>query len=113
MRERRSVKKLKEAIEKARTKGKKANAYYELALFHDNNSRESEAVPLYQKAIKFGLAKERKVKALAWLASSFYKTGNYKKALVNLERARRINIDGKVVSFLARLRKRIRKKTQL
>ncbi len=110
MRKRRSLKQLRANIKKARTKSEEANAWYELALFYDNNSRERETISFYQKAIELGLEKGKKAEALAWLASSFYKTGRYEKALASLNRSLRINNEEKIISFLARLKKRILKK---
>jgi tetratricopeptide (TPR) repeat protein len=104
---RRNRTKLEEAIEKAKTSHAKALAYYRLGLFHDNNSREAEAIPNYEKALKLGLDNKLKAEALAWLASSFYKTGQLKKALASLKLSRRLTKNKKLQDFLNSLRQRI------
>ncbi|MEK7188855.1 MAG: hypothetical protein AAB685_03320 [Patescibacteria group bacterium] len=62
---RRSLKKFKEAIKEAKSKKAKTLVY----------SREALAIPNYEKAIELGLDRKTKSMALAWLASSLYKTG--------------------------------------
>src|SRR5208337_4593922 len=44
---RRSRTALEDAVERAASAQKKAIALYQLAVFHDNNARESVAIPLY------------------------------------------------------------------
>ena len=105
---RRNIKKLEANIKNAKNKIEKALAYYNLGLFHDNNARESEAIPNYLLALKFGLNKNLKSKALAWLASSFYKIGKPKEALKKLKESKKI-ADIKLGKFLIGLEKRIQK----
>lgn len=104
---RRSGKKLEEAIRIAATQKQKALAYYNLALFHDNNSRELEAIPFYKEAIKLGLDKETEARALAWLASSLYKTGKLKEAVQVIEKSLVIAKEESLISFLKGLRTRV------
>jgi tetratricopeptide (TPR) repeat protein len=87
---RRSRAALKDAVERATSSGERAIALYQLALFHDNNSREAKAIPLYEKALAIGMPTNLKAQALAWLASSLYKTGDPKRAMMQIRRARRI-----------------------
>jgi hypothetical protein len=103
---RRSEKHLRENIKCAKTGKVKARAYYELGLFHDNNAREAEAVPRYRQALRLGLDKKRKSRALAWLASSLWKAGKPKEALLALQRSER-TADKRLKKFLADLKKRI------
>lgn len=88
MRKRRSLAVLLRAVEEAGTDDSRALAHFELALFHDNNGREAEAVPHYEAAISLGLDKKRDAEALAWLASSLYKTGRPQEAIQRLTQAR-------------------------
>jgi len=78
---RRSRAALEDAVDRAASARARAIALYQLALFHDNNSRESIAIPLYEKALRTGLRLDLKAQALAWLASSLYKTGRPQHAL--------------------------------
>ena len=75
MRKRRSLATLLKAVEEAGTGDSRALAHFELALFHDNNGRELEAVPQYEAAISIGLDKKKNVATLTSLASSLNKTG--------------------------------------
>jgi tetratricopeptide (TPR) repeat protein len=106
---RRDRKKLEETVERAKTPHDKALAYYKLGLFHDNNAREAEAIPNYNKAIKLGLDRETNAKALAWLASSLYKTDEPQKALGKLKQSFSLTADPKLKQFLIGLKKRIKK----
>lgn len=106
--ERRNRKRLELAIEEAANKKERVIAYYNLGLFHDNNSRESEAIPNYRLALKFGLSGKMKSQALTWLASSLYKTGKRKEALKVCLKAQKI-ADKKLQKFLLGLHKRIEK----
>ncbi len=109
---RRNKKKLEEAVAKAKSSNAQAIAFYNLALFHDNNSREVEAIPNYEKALKLGLPDNTKTEALAWLASSLYKTGQPKKALQKIQASRQDTNDKKLVAFLNGLEKRVKGKTK-
>jgi tetratricopeptide repeat protein len=80
-RTRRSRTALEAAVDQATSARKKAIALYQLGLFHDNNARESVAIPLYERALRAGLENALKAQALAWLASSLYKTGGLRRAL--------------------------------
>ncbi len=103
---RRTRQALEANLEKAKTKPAKAIASYELGLFHDNNSRESEAIPYYRQALRLGLDAGLRVKALAWLASSLYKTGQPEEAQRCVAQAMRI-ADGELLKSLKRLQKEI------
>ena len=96
----------KKKCDKAFQYFEQALAYYKLGLFHDNNTRESEAIPNYEMALKLGLERNLKSKALVWLASSLYKTGKPKEALKRTRQSMEIaNKDLQV--FLVGLEKRI------
>lgn len=103
----RTRKQLEIGIQKAKNGKEKAIAYYNLGLFHDNNGREAEAIPNYLQAIKFKLEKDLKSKALAWLASSLYKTGKPKEALKKIKQSMEIADKG-LQNFLIGLEKRIK-----
>ena len=109
MKKRRSLATLLRALEEAGADDSRALAHFELALFHDNNSREAEAVPHYEAAIGLGLDKKRNAEALAWLASSLYKTGRPQDALRRLTQARAVALDAKLGRFLDGLERRIRR----
>ena len=98
---------LEDAVDRAESARSKAIALYRLALFHDNNSRESVAIPLYESAIKNGLPLPLKAKALAWLASSFYKTGRPQHALTRMRQSREIAKSRELRRFLDGLEARI------
>ena len=109
MRKRRSFATLHRRVEEAGTDGIRAVAHFELAVFHDNNGREAEAVPHYEVAIHLGLDEKRHAEALAWLASSLHKTGRPQDALGQLAQARALARDAPLRRFLVRLERRIRK----
>jgi len=106
---RRSLKELQGAVESATSRKKKALALYELALFHDNNSREAAAIPFYQMAIRFGLDRKHEAMARAWLASSLYKTGRSREAQKQISVASKLVQHPQLKKFLAGLSKRIEK----
>ena len=85
----------------------RAEAHFQLALFHDNNSREAQAIPHYRRALRLGLAGESKAQALVWLASSLHKTGKSKAAFRYLDLAFRLTDDAALLKFLEGLRGRI------
>jgi hypothetical protein len=85
----------------------RARACYALALFHDNNSREGEAVPLYREALSLGLPAPLRAEALAWLASSLLKTGAPQAAERCAIDARGLAGDPALLAFLDRLDRRI------
>jgi hypothetical protein len=87
--------------------GARALACYELALFHDNNSREAEAIPLYREAIALGLPSARRAEALAWLASSLMKTGSPDEARQRAMEARALTSDAALQLFLEGLHRRL------
>lgn len=105
----RSKKQLEQAIQRAKNTRGKAIAYYELGLFHDNNARETEAIPNYLKALELGLNSEMKARALAWLASSLYKTGKSKEAFRRCLESQGITRNRKLQKFLKGLGRRIGK----
>ncbi len=109
MKKRRSLAALLRAVEKAGGDDSRALAHFELAVFHDNNSREAEAVPHYEAAIGLGLDKKRNAEALAWLASSLYKTGRPHDAMGRLRQARGEARDAKLSRFLDGIEGRIRR----
>ena len=104
----RNKKQLEKKIEEAKSRKEKALAFYNLGLFHDNNARETEAIPNYLRAIKLGLEKGLRMKALAWLASSLYKTGKPEEALKRVAELIKI-ADKELFMFLTGLEKRIQK----
>ena len=104
---RRSLKELQRAVESATGRSKKAQALYELALFHDNNSREAEAVPIYQRAIRLGLDRSHEAMARAWLASSLYKTSRPREALKQISSALKLAQRASLRNFLLRLKEKI------
>ena len=84
-------------------------AYYQLALFHDNNTREAEAIPNYKRALRLGLSGETRAQAFAWLASSFHKTGRPRRAMNSLAQSRAATRDAALKKFLDDLERRIRR----
>ena len=106
---RRSKDQLQEAIRRAKNNRARAIAHYNLALFHDNNARETEAIPHYLTALHLGLTKEMKSHALAWLASSLYKIGKPQEALQKARQAGRI-ANQSLQKFLLGLERRIQTK---
>ncbi|HEX3700345.1 MAG TPA: tetratricopeptide repeat protein [Phenylobacterium sp.] len=104
---RRSRASLEAALAAAPDAGARAQACYELALFHDNNSREAEAIPLYRQAIALGLPTARRAEALAWLASSLVKTGSPDEARQRAMEARELTSDAALRLFLEGLQRRI------
>jgi len=100
---------LETAIHQAASNEAKALAYYNLGLFHDNNSRESEAIPTYKQAIEYGLDVHMRAQGLAWLASSLYKTDNLRAALERIAEAKTVSESAGLDKFLARLEKRVRR----
>ena len=109
MKTRRSLANLLRAVERAGADDSRARVHFELAVFHDNNGREAEAVPQYEAAIGLGLDKRRNAEALAWLASSLYKTGRPHDAMRRLTQARAVALDAKLGRFLDGLERRIRR----
>jgi len=106
---RRNKKTLEKNISAVKSRKAKAIANYKLALFHDNNNREKEAIPLYKTSISLGLTKDTKAEALAWLSSSLYKTNQPKEAIKRLRQAQQLTKNKKLVKFLSGLEKRIEK----
>ncbi len=100
---------LERAVADARTHRAKALAHFHLALFHDNNARERDAIPHYEAALKLGLASSRRAEALAWLASSLYKTGQPQAALKKIGALRSRAPDAKLRMFLEGLERRVRR----
>ncbi|MEX1111897.1 MAG: tetratricopeptide repeat protein [Candidatus Andersenbacteria bacterium] len=105
---RRNRKQLEARVAEAKTQKDKARTYYELALFHDNNSREKEAIPYYRKAIALGLDQKTKGEAYAWLASSLYKANQTRNSLKYIKLSRDIAQSKKLNKFLDGLEKRIK-----
>jgi len=110
---RRSRTALEDAVERATSARKKAIALYQLAVFHDNNARESVAIPLYERALRAGLDPAMKAHTLGWLASSLYKTGKPTRALLCVRQARVIAKDRELSRFLEGLEARINRLNNL
>jgi tetratricopeptide (TPR) repeat protein len=106
---RRSRRALEAELAGASTKAEEAQAHYALALFHDNNSREAEAIPHYRRALELGLPAKVASAAWAWLASSLWKTGSPGAALDALAQSRSHADDPKLLEFIGRLERRIRR----
>jgi tetratricopeptide (TPR) repeat protein len=106
---RRSRRRLEADLASARSDADRARAHYALALFHDNNSREAEAIPHYRRALALGLPTETASAAWAWLASSLWKSGAPEPALEAIARTRQETKSPQLAAFLARLERRIRK----
>ena len=85
-------------------------ALYRLAVFHDNNGREGEAIPHYRRALALGLDGETKVRAVAWLASSLYKNGRLGASMRYTEEALSMRCPADLRGFLLGLQKRVRRK---
>ena len=100
---------LEHAIADARTRRAKALAHFQLALFHDNNSRERDAIPHYEAALGLGLDSSVRADALAWLASSLYKTGRPRIALAKIAESRSFTRDSSLRTFLDGLERRVRR----
>jgi tetratricopeptide (TPR) repeat protein len=105
---RRSVADLERRLEAARSKSERAQANFELALFHDNNNREAKAIPYYESALNLGLEGQQKTECLAWLGSSLFKTGRRQEALDRLRESQRATQSSELIAFLHRLERRIR-----
>ena len=97
---------LEQAIASAQTDAERGRAHFNLAIFHDNNCRETEAIPHYQEALRLGIEQELVVEALAWLASSLHKTGRSKEALERIEQSFALGPPTQLAQFLAGLRRR-------
>ena len=106
-RKRRSLVSLTAALDQATTKKAKARAHYDLALFHDNNGREAQAIPHYRKALALGISPVVKAEAFAWLASSLFKTGSHTEAASSAHQALGLTQDLSLRRFLVRLLRRI------
>jgi hypothetical protein len=98
---------LERSIQDAHTNADRAQAYYNLGVFHDNNSRELAAIPNYEAALSLGLDAETRAKCLAWLASSLYKTGRPTEAMTRALEAGRVSSDADLSRFIAGLKRRI------
>jgi hypothetical protein len=105
---RRSRAALEKRIGEANPGMDKANAHFDLAVFHDNNSREAEAIPHYEAALTLGIEGEARARCLAWLASSLSKTSRPAAALQRLEESREVASDAELRRFLNGLERRLR-----
>ena len=103
---RRSKAALEQNIDSARTDAERSSAHFALALFHDNNSREREAIPHYEEALRLGLQEPDRSEALAWLASSLYKTRRPAESLTRIAEAQ-VSAGPGLRSFLTGLEKRV------
>lgn len=106
-RKRRNLASLTATLEKATTQGEKAQAHYRLALFHDNNGREAQAIPHYRRALALDIDPAVVPETLAWLASSLQKTGHPTEASARANQALRLTRDPSLRGFLVRLLRRI------
>ena len=106
-RKRRSLVLLTAALDQATTKKAKARTHYDLALFHDNNGREAQAIPHYRKALALGIDPDIETQAFAWLASSLFKTGRRTEASLSARQALSLTDDPSLRRFLVRLLRRI------
>ena len=104
---RRSVKRLLHALNTSKNDGNRALACCNLALFHGKNSREAEAIPLYEETLRLGLEGETGAQAMAWLASSLFETGQPPESLVRLAESSRLTTDISLERFLVGLKARI------
>jgi hypothetical protein len=95
----------------APNKRDRAIAYYRLGVFHDNNDRELEAIGCYEAAIELGVNAATKARALAWLASSLFKTGRTLEAWQRSQQALRMARDVELRSFILGLQRRIQRAT--
>lgn len=104
---RRSLSSLTKALDHATTKNERSRAHYDLALFHDNNGREAQAIPHYETAIALGIDHPVETEAHAWLASSLYKTGRHTEASKRARQALGFTEDPSLRRFLVRLLRRV------
>ncbi len=104
---RRRRRSLERTLGEAVTDTQRAKAHFDLAVFHDNNNREPEAVPHYRDALRLGLRGKEHSEALAWLASSLHKTGRQAEAKECVRQAREVSVDERLMRFLDGLEKRI------
>ena len=107
LRKRRSLVSLTVALDQATTNKATARAHYDLALFHDNNGREAQAIPHYRNALALGIDPSLEAKTFAWLASSLFKTGSHTEAASSAHHALCLTQDPELKGFLVRLRRRI------
>ena len=98
---------LEQAVEAASDAPSRAQALYDLGLFHDNNSREGEALPCYEAALAAGLTGETRAPCLAWLASSLFKMSSPAEARQRLIEARELATDAELRRFLTGLERRL------
>jgi tetratricopeptide (TPR) repeat protein len=106
--ERRNRDALERAVDAALTNSEMSLARYNLALFHDNNSREAEAIPHYEAALELGLSGPLRARCLAFLASSLMKTGREQEAHGRAQEAAELADEPDLMRFIAGLMKRIR-----
>ncbi len=107
LRKRRSLGSLTAALDQATTKQAMARAHFDLALFHDNNGREAQAIPHYRNALALGIDPGLEAEAYAWLASSLFKTGSHTEASSSAHHALCLTQDPELKGFLVRLLRRI------
>lgn len=70
----------------------------------------ADAIPHYLAALELGLEAPVESEALAWLASSLYKTDSSEEALTRVRQSRSLASDEELIRFLARLEKRIQRR---
>jgi hypothetical protein len=98
---------LERQVADAKSKIEAAQAHYELALFHDNNSREADAIPHYETALTLRLNPAILPYCLAYLASSLHKTGHPREARRRALEAEAASVNPALTRFLAGLKLRI------
>jgi Tetratrico peptide repeat len=106
---RRRLSELEQGLLDARSRSAKALAHSRLAVFHDNNGREAEAIPHYRAAIRQGLRGIQAAQAHAWLASSYWKVGRPRQALAWIAALRRRRLSADLHAWVGRLEGRVRR----
>ncbi len=110
MGQRRSRPALEGELREAETRRERAMASYQLGLFHHNNDRFGEAIPLFRDAIAMGLSNSMEARAHAWLAGSLYRNGSPGPALDHVRAARKRTKEFDLLRLLDRLEARCARK---
>lgn len=79
-------------------------------MFHDNHSREDDAIPYYREALALGLDATRRPQALACFASSLFKSGATEEAREAAIEAVRVSRDGRLTDSVNELLGRIERR---
>jgi len=107
---RRRISELEQALLDAPSRSAKALAHFRLAVFHDNNGREIEAIARYRAAIRLGLRGIQAAQARAWLASSYWKVDRPRQALAQIAELSRRRLPADLRAWVGRLDRRVRRK---